>query len=380
LVVVSGCAGPTGTPSSGSQDSTQDSTSTFHLNVGIERQIQAADLADSQPFDQVENHVWNGSWPNGYWFAKVSDIAFRNPVSQLQSDLASVGLPVDPNHFAIFENTCTNARAYYVTTADLTLAPEPLAQPDAISSDMALLVFRGTQVRSAADDLADIDTLPTDSPLGRIHEGFSHHLNSVWVDDGSKDNNGNPCLNQAIVPFLQAHHTFQGGTRAGAELYIVGESLGAAMATVAFARTVTDPCEAAGEDPNDPTAQCLQTYTPVSALITYGSPRVGEAPFAHALVAIARTRATAMVRVVYRSDPVPDMPPLPFVHISDPRPPRDGIFPDDSSHQVYIRDPNDVLVSQWAMRPLVPGVPDHLAYTHVLATMVGLTDTAAPGQ
>lgn len=100
-----------------------------------------------------------------------------------------------------------------------------------------VLSFRGTEVSQKSDVLADLKAGKNiEACGGKVHVGFKGEINKVW-----------PAIEKAI---------------AGIDtLYITGHSLGAAMATIAASR--------------------MQDR--VTTLITFGSPRVGNAEFVDSL-------------------------------------------------------------------------------------------------
>ena len=96
-----------------------------------------------------------------------------------------------------------------------------------------VLSFRGTEVSQKSDVLADLKAGKNiEACGGKVHVGFKGEINKVW-----------PAIEKAIANIDS--------------LYITGHSLGAAMATVAASRV----------------------QSKVRALITFGSPRVGDAEF-----------------------------------------------------------------------------------------------------
>ena len=101
-----------------------------------------------------------------------------------------------------------------------------------------VLSFRGTEVSEPSDILADLKAGKNIEAIGgKIHVGFKGEINKLWPSISAvlADNPGN--------------------------LYVTGHSLGAAMATIAASR--------------------MQDR--VTALITFGSPRVGNAEFVKSL-------------------------------------------------------------------------------------------------
>ena len=100
-----------------------------------------------------------------------------------------------------------------------------------------VLSFRGTEVSQKSDVLADLKAGKNiEACGGKVHVGFKGEINKVW-----------PAIEKAV---------------AGIDtLYITGHSLGAAMATIAASRV----------------------QSKVTALVTFGSHRVGNAEFVDSL-------------------------------------------------------------------------------------------------
>ena len=100
-----------------------------------------------------------------------------------------------------------------------------------------VLSFRGTEVTQKSDVLADLKAGKNiEACGGKVHVGFKGELNKLW-----------PSIEQATASMYN--------------LYITGHSLGAAMATIAASRV----------------------QSKVTALVTFGSPRVGDGKFVNSL-------------------------------------------------------------------------------------------------
>ena len=108
--------------------------------------------------------------------------------------------------------------------------------------------------------------------------------------------------------FLAKHHQFDGSgvrpVRKGAELYMTGHSVGAALATLAVVKTATETCEKAGTWSDD---ECFRQYVPVSGLVTFGSPRVGDRAFGDTFARWMQDR-TPIFRFVHGRDAVVSIP------------------------------------------------------------------------
>jgi triacylglycerol lipase len=109
------------------------------------------------------------------------------------------------------------------------------AQAYLLTNDtITVLSFRGTEVTEKSDVLADLKAGKNiEACGGKVHVGFKEEINKLWP---------------SITAALEANP---------GNLYVTGHSLGAAMATIAASR--------------------MQDR--VTALVTFGSPRVGNAEF-----------------------------------------------------------------------------------------------------
>jgi triacylglycerol lipase len=105
------------------------------------------------------------------------------------------------------------------------------------SDGVHVLSFRGTEVTEPSDILADLKAGKNIEAIGgKIHVGFKGEINKLW-----------PAIEKAVAGIDR--------------LYITGHSLGAAMATIAAGRM----------------------HSKVMALITFGSPRVGNQEYVNCL-------------------------------------------------------------------------------------------------
>ena len=101
-----------------------------------------------------------------------------------------------------------------------------------------VLSFRGTEVSQKSDILADLKAGKNlEACGGKVHVGFKGEINKIW-----------PAIEKAIANIDT--------------LYVTGHSLGAAMATIAASRM----------------------QSKVTALVTFGSPRVGNLEFVNSLM------------------------------------------------------------------------------------------------
>jgi triacylglycerol lipase len=102
---------------------------------------------------------------------------------------------------------------------------------------MHVLSFRGTEVSEPSDILADLKAGKNIEAIGgKIHVGFKGEINKLW-----------PAIEKAVANIDN--------------LYVTGHSLGAAMATIASGRM----------------------QSKVQALITFGSPKVGNKEYVKCL-------------------------------------------------------------------------------------------------
>ena len=100
-----------------------------------------------------------------------------------------------------------------------------------------VLSFRGTEVSEPSDVLADLKAGKNIEPIGgKIHVGFKGEINKLW-----------PAIEKAVANIDS--------------LYVTGHSLGAAMATIASGRM----------------------QSKVLALVTFGSPKVGNKEYVNCL-------------------------------------------------------------------------------------------------
>lgn len=101
-----------------------------------------------------------------------------------------------------------------------------------------VIAFRGTEPDEISDLLADLNAWPDKAynGHGRVHNGFQEEVNKVW-------------------PYIESSLKIM--KTEGKNFYITGHSLGGAMATIATSRMADD----------------------VTALYTFGSPRVGTRSF-----------------------------------------------------------------------------------------------------
>lgn len=126
------------------------------------------------------------------------------------------------------------------------------------NKSMRVLSFRGTEITQPSDVIADLRASKNRAESrGKVHKGFKGELDKLW-----------PEIQKDLPP--NSH----------LPLFITGHSLGAAMATLATSRL---------------------GYAKVKALITFGSPRVGNKEF-------VRNLTVDHFRVVNNNDAVTKVP------------------------------------------------------------------------
>lgn len=104
-----------------------------------------------------------------------------------------------------------------------------------------IVACRGTEVKQIADVKADLSISKTTTTHGKLHIGFNHYVDKVWL----------PILSRGVD-----------AKKNNKMVWMTGHSLGAAMATIMAYRFATYD----------------QVPTP-AGLFTYGSPRVGNRKF-----------------------------------------------------------------------------------------------------
>ncbi len=275
-------------------------TNRFALSPGVERIRQHKGSNET-----VANQTQSLDIKNAYWLGRLAQIAQKSE-AEARTELQRLGLEADADHFRFWDNTCSDAQAMYISTASLSAPLAENTNPyNKASEDYAVLVFRGTEHGNWDDIGTDLElwNRPGVSPLGNAHSGFNRALKSLWEKPAAGCGSF-----EAMGSFLRAHHQFDGrGTkpvRRGPELYFAGHSLGGAMATLALAKTATEQCESEGRWQED---ACFREFTPVSALVTFGSPRIGDRSLGNTLANWMLDR-TPIFRFVHGRDMVTNLP------------------------------------------------------------------------
>jgi hypothetical protein len=182
---------------------------------------------------------------------------------------------------------------------------------------VAILCYRGTPPTSPITWLTDFEVEPVTitvpgpaaAPVRRVHGGFYRNVRSTRfkiVELLQDAIDGKSVLDPADNPEDEPP---LGGLEA---LYITGHSLGGASAALFAALLVFDPIKRAAVAP-DTGSEIIDR---LRAVYTYGSPMIGNPPFADACNTHAFL-ANNVIRYVYANDVVPQVPPKasgPFRH------------------------------------------------------------------
>jgi|GEM_PF-6888919 len=263
--------------------------------------------AESQGSSDDSNNETTGVFvpQNAYWSARLAAISYLD-ASEIPAALARIGLDTDSPRitFYPFADRRTSTEGFYVA-----------------SGTVAFLVFRGSQqIRDWLTDAA-FWTRRNIVPKGRVHAGFAQAFSAIWHKTG-----GRP---QTLRDFVAARHYRNDKPPAsevkGPPLYVVGHSLGGALANLTTLFSSYDGCIERnvraleqGEEPDTRDDSCNLQYIPLAATYTFGQPRVGDEDFAFDLGA----RLTALRSPYYRfsnsNDLVTGVPPRPYRHVGLP--------------------------------------------------------------
>jgi triacylglycerol lipase len=145
----------------------------------------------------------------------------------------------------------------------------------AVSDELALVAFRGTDPAQIKDWLTDASAILVPSDVGRVHAGFVEAFRSIWP---------------ALLADLRATQW-----RGARPLWFTGHSLGAALATLAV-------------------ASCHDAGVVVAGHYNFGSPRVGDSSF---VIPYDERYAAVTSRFVNNNDLVTRVPPreLAYRHV-----------------------------------------------------------------
>jgi hypothetical protein len=266
----------TGACSSSSADdaesASEDISVAQHIAGGTERaRLAKAHATTTQDEQRASVHLGNASW-----LAQLSFLSYEN-ADTVKARLPQMGFKPTELHF--FENKCSGAFAFYFT-----------------GDGFSVLVFRGTEP-NWNDWSTDLDSTKVPwAGAGFVHVGFYGRFLSVWNAD---EKCGVPV---GVSTLLADRHSVDPhtGKQKGAELYMTGHSMGAALATLALAATQADVCHGVSSCSEAPTVH-------TSALYTFGSPKVGNQTFAWQTAALAYGR-TPIFRFVNGDDVVTVIP------------------------------------------------------------------------
>ncbi|MFO0670535.1 MAG: hypothetical protein U0235_13050 [Polyangiaceae bacterium] len=221
---------------------------------------------------------------NAYWTARFADYVYTwNDERGIRGNLDPVGLKpaeVIPLHADASWNilqarATTGTDAVYLRT-----------------NEAGFLIFRGSEDGEIDDAIADVRFIQlkagssaNHSGDGGVHAGFLNATESIWgkIHDVLKARHGDGKL----------------------PLYIVGHSLGGGLGAVALHHLLYDGCLA---NKNAPPSACESSYIPVTAMYTFGSPRVGDETFVTNLVRRAKQTGTRIFRFVNEQDRVSMLP------------------------------------------------------------------------
>ncbi len=135
----------------------------------------------------------------------------------------------------------------------------------ATNDERGLLAFRGTEKDNVYDVAADGDLLLIDDAGTRVHQGFHRYLRTVWWQ-----------VSRLVAAYRKDHPE--------QDICVTGHSLGAALATLAFA----------------------YLGDPHTSLYTFGCPRVGNKAFCDRITAAAGKQRC--YRIVDNEDLVTHIP------------------------------------------------------------------------
>ncbi len=190
---------------------------------------------------------------NALWLGKAAALAYSDDATAQQT-LQGWGL----SNYKGFSNPATDTQGFV-----------------AGNSDMVIVTFRGTVPDKVKDWLTDMDAVLVEGLNGKVHKGFYDAFLGVWSQ-----------LQSALASIRNN----------GQKLWFTGHSLGAALATLAAAKLLTEP-----------------DAQPINGLYTFGQPRTGNQDFSAWFDTEMKART---FRFVNNNDIVPHVPPpmLSFKH------------------------------------------------------------------
>lgn len=194
-----------------------------------------------------ESSVTNPDWKAVRLMAELSFLAYEDSFPSVQNRLRLFDLSL--GSFATVDNH------HVITGWD-------------DDSRVLVIAFRGTDISQLADVWTDLDYETEDSPIGKVHRGFYRATNAL----------------------LGGIH-YEIKRRRPRHVWITGHSLGGAMATICL-------------------AELDRLKVPVTGVVTFGQPRVGDRSFTENL---NRQLGSKILRVINEQDIVASLPPyIPF--------------------------------------------------------------------
>lgn len=152
-----------------------------------------------------------------------------------------------------------------------------------MTSNLAIVAFRGTVPTNLHSIRRNFQSALIDRDFYRIHRGFAVGLDAIWG---------------RVANYLAAHYQ---GRLKNPRLILTGHSQGGALATIAsvaaFNRFLDSPGEARDK------------LLMPRELVTFGTPRCGDASFAGSLRQLANVTGVRVARYCNSGDPIPWVPP-----------------------------------------------------------------------
>lgn len=224
---------------------------------------------------------------NAYWAAKLSVVSYDHDTdASLQAALRSLSVPFEEAFvFHASETDAKNPVGRFTGTSGIYVR----------TRSAGFLVFRGSEDGRYNDAITDASVLQVPARLavneateGKVHLGFHTALHSVWA------------------PLREKIKRRHGDGRL--PLYVMGHSLGGAVGTLAVHQLLFDECLNSTLARLDFFDFCKDSYVPVRALYTFGSPRTGNEKFVDMLTRRARETGTKIFRFVNEGDQVSMLP------------------------------------------------------------------------
>ncbi|MBX3707186.1 MAG: lipase family protein [Pseudomonadales bacterium] len=239
------------------------------------------------PLDLLETNTTVHSWTNSYLLAVLTHLIYRDALGSTSTH---------PNDFRALMSDWGMDTVHYVSIPELHLLAAVLIGPRAV-----VVVFRGSELQTTAHCLM---TMVLPQLCANLPPNWITNLAHVplrqrpeWGDN-VRTHMGFDAAVDALYNGILAH--VEPALGADRRLLITGHSLGAAMATL-FAFRVA-----------------VEAELPIQGVYTYGSPRVGNVPFAQEYTA---KLGAITQRWQNRADPAPAVPPGHPSHLAPPPPP-----------------------------------------------------------